>query len=250
MFRMLKLRPPNGWQAVGWELAIVTLGVLLALGAQQWAEGRAWKAKAADATAALKEEITAHYAWSVEWRVVEPCIVAQIHRLQQRVLASGERLEPAPVYSEASFRNYVVRLPSKEYDDTAWEATINDGVSSHLDPAFRRELSAHYAQVRFMIALTARNNVDYQRILSLSRPMPLDPGVRFSILERLDEMRGRAEFMGLLSGQMIEHVAKVGMVPPPNVARDAVGKYGTYQFCRAQGLPMRSLDQASAPVPN
>ena len=35
MFRLLKLRPPNGWNAAAWELAIVVLGVLIALGAQQ-----------------------------------------------------------------------------------------------------------------------------------------------------------------------------------------------------------------------
>lgn len=250
MFRMLKLRPPNGWQAVGWELAIVTLGVLLALAAQQWAEGRTWRAKAINATVALKEEVAAHYGWSVEWRAVAPCIVAQIDRLQKRVLASGERLEPAPVYAEPGFRGFVVRVPSKEYDDTVWEATISDGVSSHLDPALRRELSAHYAQVRFMIDLTARNNVDYQRIRSLGRPLPLDASVRFSLLERLDEMRGRAEFMDLLSGQMIDHVINAKMVPPPNVARDAVMRWGTFRFCRAQGFPTRSLAEAMTPVPN
>ena len=35
MFRLLKLRPPHGWNAVALELAIVPLGVLIALGAQQ-----------------------------------------------------------------------------------------------------------------------------------------------------------------------------------------------------------------------
>ena len=31
MFRLLKLKPPHGWNAVGWELGIVTLGVVIAL---------------------------------------------------------------------------------------------------------------------------------------------------------------------------------------------------------------------------
>lgn len=35
MFRLLMLKPPHGWSAVGWELAIVTVGVLIALAAQQ-----------------------------------------------------------------------------------------------------------------------------------------------------------------------------------------------------------------------
>jgi len=38
MFRMLKLNPPHGWNSVAWELAIVTVGVILALAAQQWAD--------------------------------------------------------------------------------------------------------------------------------------------------------------------------------------------------------------------
>ena len=38
MFRLTKLEPPHGWNAVFWELAIVTIGVLIALGAQQFAD--------------------------------------------------------------------------------------------------------------------------------------------------------------------------------------------------------------------
>lgn len=250
MFRLMKLRPPNGWIAVGWELAIVTLGVLLALGAQQWADDRAWRARATDATKLLREEVSLHYAWSIEWRMVEPCIAAQIDRLRERVLASGERLDPAPVYSEPGFRDFVIRLPSKEYVSTIWSAAINDGVSPHLDPKIRRELSAHYVQARFLVDLTDRNNVDNQRLLTLSRPLPLDPTVRFSLLQGLDEMRGRTEFMNVLSGQMIDHLVKAGMVPPTNATRDRVGKYGTYRFCRLHGFPTRSLAEASIPIPN
>ena len=32
MFKSLKLKPPHGWNAVVWDLAIVTVGVLIALG--------------------------------------------------------------------------------------------------------------------------------------------------------------------------------------------------------------------------
>ena len=31
MFRMLRLKPPHGWNAVAWELSVVVLGVLIAL---------------------------------------------------------------------------------------------------------------------------------------------------------------------------------------------------------------------------
>jgi hypothetical protein len=38
MFRLMKPRPPYGWLPVWWELGIVTLGVLIALAAQQMVE--------------------------------------------------------------------------------------------------------------------------------------------------------------------------------------------------------------------
>ena len=57
MFRLMKLKPPNGWNAVGWELAIVTLGVLIALGAQQAIESLNWKREVAGFRDAVHDEI-------------------------------------------------------------------------------------------------------------------------------------------------------------------------------------------------
>ena len=49
MFRLLRLSPRHGWHAVWWELGIVTLGVLIALAAQQTVEYFSWQAKVQDA---------------------------------------------------------------------------------------------------------------------------------------------------------------------------------------------------------
>ncbi len=250
MFRMLRLKPPNGWGAFAWELGIVTAGVLIALGVQQWAEARNWKTKADHSTAAIRKELANHYYWSVEWRVVHPCLSAQIDRLKKRVLASGQQLDPAPIFSERDYSDYVLRLPSKDYVVSAWQSAIGDGVSSHLDPRLREELSAHYAQTQSLVPLTERNGEDYQALLSLSQPIPLDPMVRYTLLRTLDQMRGRLSFMDLQSGQLIDHIAKVEMIPPAATARAEVERFGTYKFCRAQGLPMRSFADAMKPVDN
>lgn len=250
MFRMLKLKPPNGWQGVAWELGIVTLGVLIALAAQQWAEERSWKAKARDATSAIREELADHYAWSVEWRVVYPCMTAQIDRLKQRVVASGDRLDPAPTYSEFDFSYYVMRLPSKDYVSSAWQSAIGDGVTSHLDTQRREELSLHYATTLKLISLTALNDNDSSALLSLSQPIPLDPMVRYSLLRTLNELRGRVAFMDVRSGQLIDLIQKLDMLPPAADAKAKVERFGTYKFCKARGLPMRTFAEAMTAVPN
>ncbi len=250
MFRMLKLNPPNGWRAVVWELAIVTLGVLIALAAQQWVEERNWSSKVALAQAAIRDELAKHYSWSVEWRVVEPCILAQIDVLQKRIDRSGSRLEPAPLYSDNVISQFVLRMPSKDYADGAWQATISDGVAPRFAPEFRSELTDHYVQAATAQELSGKNTEEHTSLQTLKRPILLDPMVRFTLLNRLDALRGRVDYLSLLSGQLIDHVQKVGMLPDRVRAKRDVERFGTYRFCRAHGLPMRSFTDAMRAVPN
>ncbi len=249
MFRLIRLKPPHGWNAVAWELAIVTIGVILALAAQQWAENLSWRSKTKTARAAIRTELGDHYASSVEWRVVTPCLMAQLDRLEGRLMKSGDRLDPAPVYSEPAFPKFVLRIPSKEYDSSAWQAAIADGVTAHFQPELRTELSEHYQQVSVLVNMTQRNGISYGNVLSLSRPIPLNPSVRLSLSQLLDELRGRVMYMDLTSGQLIEHVNRAGMVPDESLTRDAVRLSGTRLFCAAQHLPLRSMKEAKKPIP-
>jgi len=249
MFRLLKMKPPHGWNAVAWELAIVTVGVLLALAAQQWAESLSWRSNTRTATTAIRSELGDHYASSVEWRVVMPCLIKQLDVLEARLMNSGDRLDPAPVYSEPAFPRFVLRIPSKEYDSSAWQAALADGVTSHLDPELRKELSEHYQQVSVMVNMTQRNGISYGNVLSFSRPMPLDPAARLTLSQLLDELRGRVMYMDLTSGQLLEHINRAHMVPDENLTQDALRLSGTRLFCAEQHLPMRSLKEAETPVP-
>src|SRR3954464_13215632 len=57
MFRPLRLKPPHGWNSVAWELAIVTLGVLIALAAQQIAGALQNRGTAAETRAEVTDEL-------------------------------------------------------------------------------------------------------------------------------------------------------------------------------------------------
>jgi hypothetical protein len=245
---MMKLKPPHGWRAVGWELAIVTAGVLIALGVQQWADERDWKAKANQSLSAIRDELAKHYSWSVEWRVVAPCVRAQIDLLQRRVEASGSRLDPSPGYPIADYGHFVLRMPSKDYANGAWQAAIADGVAPRFHARLRSELIDHYMQTATVEA--GGNQIDdaLTSLQTLKRPIPLDPMVRYTLLNRLDTLRGQVDFMDRQSGQLINHVQTVEMLPDATAAKRDVERFGTFQFCRAQGLPMRSFATAMTPV--
>lgn len=83
MFRLMKLNPPHGWHAVAWELAIVILGILIALGAQQIADEIHWRREVADFRTAVRAEVSNNLATYVFRRSEDRCIEARLDELQQ-----------------------------------------------------------------------------------------------------------------------------------------------------------------------
>ena len=253
MFRMLKLNPPNGWRAVVWELAIVTLGVLIALAAQQWAEARSWSAKADAARKALRTELANHHEQAVEWRVVAPCIYAQLSALERRILASRSQLDPAPLHSEVHIGEepytFAIRTPSRPYDDSVWQATNGEGVSSFLMEDERLELGLQYNLADGTEAINEQITQVAHRLSILTKSIDLDPGVKMALLQQIEELRGHNRWMIVRTGQLVDHIVKLGMVPPRNRIEAFIAKSGTVKFCRAQGLPTLPLARALIPAP-
>jgi hypothetical protein len=249
MFRLMKLKPPHGWNAVAWELGIVTLGVIVALAAQQWAEERSWQDKVKASKAALRDELAEHYGYAVEYRTVYPCLEAQVERLRERVLSSGTTLQPATVYREPG-DEYVLRMPTKYYPTDAWEEALNEGAVERLDPAIRRQFAGHYASLVNVARLGAANSEAEGTLMALAQPLPLDASVRYAIIKDMEGLRGRLRFLDILNGQVIDYIQHIGMVPPAGQAITVTQRYGTYKFCKAHGLPMRSFKDAMVAVPN
>lgn len=249
MFRLFKLKPPNGWSAFAWELAIVTLGVLLALGVQQWAENLTLRGRVEATRKALSDELAEHYGFAVEFRTVYPCIQAQVRRLREHVLASGPVMDPVPNYEEQNF-HFVLRFPSKVHPTDAWDAAVNDGLIQHFAPSFRRQLAGHYAQTALLQDLISANDTTQLGLAALTHRLPLEPTVRYYIVKEIEQLSGRLDSLDLYYGQEIENIQKVKMLPPAEEAQAVTERYGTYQFCKAQGLPMRSFKEAMEAVPN
>ena len=237
------------WVAITIEVAIVTLGVLIALAAQQWADNRALRDKMDVSMGALRDELAEHYGYAVEYRVVYPCLQAQVDRLRDRVLKSGAILNPAPAYQEEHFR-FVLRQPSKVYPNDAWQAAINDGTPQRLDPSIRRALAGHYGRLPELGEISTSNNASDQAFMALTHPLPLDPAVRYSIVKEIEQMRGRMETMDYNNGQVIDYIQQLDMLPPAEQAQAVVVRYGTYHFCKTHGLPMRSFKDAMQAIPN
>ena len=83
MFRLIGLKPPHGWNAVAWELAIVTTGVLIALAAQQVVDGIHWKNEVAEFRSAVRAEVSNNLATYTFRQREDRCVQARLDELQQ-----------------------------------------------------------------------------------------------------------------------------------------------------------------------
>ena len=82
MLRLLRLKPPHGWNAVAWELGIVTLGVLIALAAQQLVSNITDRSTASETRAEVTDELNSDLMSLALRQSAEPCIDRRLKELR------------------------------------------------------------------------------------------------------------------------------------------------------------------------
>ena len=238
MFRMLKLNPPHGWRAVVWELAIVSLGVLIALAAQQWAEAQNWRQKVRAADEQLKAEALVNFTYAAEQIHTEPCIQAQLEKLRLRLVDSGATLQPATLFREP-MTSYVFRQPSRTYQNDGWESLVADDTANHVAPDRRRKLATYYSQQAEMRGLGIQNDSAVGRLNAISEPLPLDPATRARFIELLHDQIFRTRSLSLMALQGMGTLRDLGIAPDGRRVDRFLDKYsGTVRFCRQNKFPL------------
>jgi len=239
VFRSLRLDPPHGWRAVWWELAIVTLGVLIALFAQQMVEAADWRSRAEAATTRLTGEIQWHYAVAYERIVVAPCLDAQLTRLADAV-EQGRKPE---VFTEAGLGSFVYRAPFRSENLDAWQTALDEGVSSHLDADWRNLLSRHYAQVRTFFKDADEGSALERRLEVLQRGAVADARDRYALVQTIEELRQLIMRQKRWANQIVRRLADAGYAPNDAQRLRIVSNLGTQKFCMKQRLPIGRPEQ-------
>ena len=238
MFRMLKLNPPHGWAAVAWELGIVTLGVLVALAAQQWAEVMNWRQKVHDADQQLKAEAVINFTYAAEQITTEPCIQAQLEALRQRLMDSGSTLQPAMLFREPMMM-YVFRQPSRTFESNGWRSLVADDTANHIAPDRRKKLSTYYSQLAKMEKLSGENDSAVGHLNATSQPVPLDSATRARFIELVYDQMFRTRSLSLMALQGMGALRDLGLAPDGQRVDRFLNTYsGTMRFCRAHQLPL------------
>ena len=227
------------WRAFTREIAIVVIGVLVALAAGDVAENWNWQRKLSVGEAALRREAVDNFQYAAEQVTVGPCVEAQLATTRRRVLASQADLDRAPVFTESGWQTYVYRMPSRVYVDTAWRALNSEGTTARMDGPRRSVYAATYQQLGDMAYRRNQLDIRNARSLLLGEGIALDPATRAVLAGDLMETSGQSQFQSLVAAQVMGSLRDLGQAPPAAAVDEFLSNdSGTIRFCKAHALPM------------
>ncbi len=190
MFRLLKLNPPNGWNAVVWELAVVVLGVVIALGAQQAVETLRWRDEVRLIEEALTIEIAESVVHASERQMVGRCLSDRLTYLISKVRSNEGAWKGSPMQVQQTALVVesvpaAYRTPNRKWSDDVWKSAQNGEVFTHM----QRERLASFSKIyAIMEGLRKDNEFEHQvfpQLLYLSFDTQLDAAARRQALTTL-----------------------------------------------------------------
>ena len=119
-------KPSLVWQEVGREIAIVFVGVLVALYAQQVVDNWQWRAKVRTAEAAMQRELFFDNGPQIYGRaVVHPCLQQRLGAVRTAVQSGKSREEIADLIAG-------VQVDFTSYDSLAVQSAFASDVAAHM----------------------------------------------------------------------------------------------------------------------
>jgi hypothetical protein len=192
---MLKLRPPHGWNAVAWELAIVVLGVLIALGAQQMADALQWRQKVAIVRQSIMRELGNDRArWEQTIRDAR-CMQRDIDRLEEWT-GGGSKPEPQA--------RFIRSAPLLWMHSANWELAKSSQTLDHFPLDEQIAFATAYDGIAHRQVDIEKATGEVGRVTSLI-PSAADSQERQQLLVALRDLRGTMAALQSNDGYMTRH---------------------------------------------
>ena len=166
--RLAFLRPINGWPGFLTELAIVVLGVLIALGAQQAADAWRWRGEVRQFRAAVDNEIGYNVGAYIDRLKQSDCINRRLDQLDRwhKEVAAGQRL---PLTSR------IGRPTTTQLRTSVWQSRTPE-VTAHLPLEQRIAYAAFYDMFAGYQVIGDRERQLWGELLDFEGAASLDSG--------------------------------------------------------------------------
>lgn len=176
-------KPPNGWEAVAWDLAIVTVGVLLALAAQQIVDRWEWRQKVQIVGDSLMGELANDRArWDYDLAGAK-CALPEAERIDAWARAGAVGPTPSlPVVNSSQLMTMHM---------TNWTLAAGGEALDHFPVRQQLALAALYAGIANRQLSIGHASDALDRVQTLM-PLAADPNARRELRETLGALKSAA----------------------------------------------------------
>ena len=202
MFRLVKLKPPHGWNAVAWELGIVTLGVLIALGAQQLVDGINRRSEVRQLVGGLRAELADMRA---RWEFVrnsDPCTMQRLDALDRWIATA-----PPDAKLASAYRPFLWNMHTG-----AWDLAKTSDAMSDIPLKQRLTFASLYDAINNWRQMIPEENANTQVLNGLLETAD-QPENRRQIAYRLSLARAYVNRRNLNYGYMFKRFDALGIKP-------------------------------------
>ena len=138
-----KPKPVHGWRDFIKEYAIIVLGVLTALTAEQVAEHFRWQAAVGEGRESLHREMAFDDGYMRDRLLIQPCI-------DRNIDAMAAMIEAASATGRLPKTGQVTLVPGRRLEASQWENERASGALTHFPRDELEVLGRYYAQIDAM----------------------------------------------------------------------------------------------------
>ncbi len=239
-----KPKPWHGWRAFLKEYAIIVIGVLTALGAEQTVETLHWMERVDTAETRMRRELGMDYMFALERSMLTPCLDRRLTTLKAALLSGAGEWQPLPPMHSRALGEKAYIVPSRYYEDQVWKGVEADGTAAHMTPS----MSALYARAYSAAAVVSGNagdefvQVATLNLLNNRTTLPLPQ--RLDLIARIEQEQVRSTLADIHSKQLMFKIKATTRIDDAKAQAWILRVSNTYQACAQLGL----LD-ANAPLP-
>ena len=196
-----------GWKRFGFEVAIILVGVGLALVANQWVGDASRAKETRQALNAVERDLITLLLISSERLAVEPCRVDQVEALADRLKESDGHW--TGTIQESLNRDHgpmvlpmVLRSPIRNWPAGSWNALLASDIAIHMDRNVFVLLGVVFDLVAQIQALQAQALALRGRLSHLGMSGPIDAAQRRDAYAVLGELSAMEGLLSVLAAQM------------------------------------------------
>lgn len=195
-----KPKPVHSWREFLVELGTITLGVMIALAAEQAVEWIHWRSQVQEAREVIATELASNLAGAATRMRTQPCTERRLDQLALILDAAAKDGSLPPV-------GYIRRPPRGIWPSGAWESVVASQTATHFPRQQLADIAAAYKVIERIEDLSAIEIADWNELYTMVGPgRRLDPASEAALRKALSEGRSAGRTMAGLGFQLANRV--------------------------------------------